>query len=222
MDIEPRIQEVARQYRNEGYAVVVHPQGEDVPPFAAGLPVDLIARRPDENVIVGVYENRDAVAKKPELQRLADRTDAQPGWRFDLVVLEPVNPMERILSSAREPSDEQLAGLLTKAEVVLNAGDLESACVYAWAGLEAVMRRVRSGAERNGTAAPSELLATLYSHGFLSREEFSNLRESFQVRTQLVHGLVPTRIDPAMVRDAITVARKLLGTGEQAEAPAAS
>src|SRR2546422_712336 len=114
MNAEQEIREVAKKYEEEGYTITLHPQGDGVPPFAAG--------------------------------------------------------------------------------------HLESGCVYAWAGLEAAMRRLANEAELYGRSTPTELLATLYSNGFLSREEFDRLRNSLRVRTQVVHGLVTPKIDLMMVQ----------------------
>jgi hypothetical protein len=37
------------------------------------------------------------------------RIDAQPGWRLDVVVLEPESPFGKAAKEAAEPSDEQHA-----------------------------------------------------------------------------------------------------------------
>ena len=58
-------------------------------------------------------------------------------------------------------------------------------------------------------------MRSLYSNGFLSKEQFERLRESYKVRSQVVHGLVPTKVTPDLVRYVTATARYLV-TGEGA------
>jgi uncharacterized protein YutE (UPF0331/DUF86 family) len=222
MDMEQRIQAVAQQYRDGGYTVFVRPHDDAVPAFAKDHGVDILAKKGDENVIVQVALNRDDFARRPQWQRLAEMANAASGWRFDLVVLEPETQIDRAAAEAREPSDKEIALMLDRAERMLNTGDVESACVYAWGALEAAMRRVRDEAQLHGRNTPREIMGALYSNGFLAKQEFDLLRSSFQVRTQVVHGLVHAKIDPAMVHSVIEIARRLIGAGEKAEAVSSS
>ena len=53
------------------------------------------------------------------------------------------------------------------------------------------MRRLRSDADLYGRTAPAELMRALYGNGVISREQFERLRDSYRIRSQVVHGLVP-------------------------------
>jgi hypothetical protein len=77
------------------------------------------------------------------------------------------------------------------------------------------MRRLQSDAELYGRTTPTELMRTLYGKGFLSREQFERLRESYEIRSHVVHGLVPGQVDPDLVRYVTTTARYLV-SGEEA------
>ena len=66
-----------------------------------------------------------------------------------------------------------------------------------------------------GRTTPTELMRTLYSNGFLSREQFERLRESYKIRSQVVHGLVPPKVDPELVHYVTATARYLV-SGEGA------
>jgi uncharacterized protein YutE (UPF0331/DUF86 family) len=105
--------------------------------------------------------------------------------------------------------------MLNRAEQAVAAGEMESTCVYAWAALEAAMRRTAADLGLNGKPTPTELLSTLYSNGPFSKDEFTNLRASYEVRTQIVHGFVPTMVDPAVVHAVIAAAKKLLAGQQQ-------
>jgi hypothetical protein len=203
------LERIAQQYRDEGYDVIIHPRGDQAPPFTAGFELDLIATRGNEGVVVEIETNRIALAHKPQITRLAQVVNAQPGWRLDVVVLEPETAVEKAAQEAAEPSDEELAQILKAAEELADQGYSPYACVVAWGGLEAAMRRVRDGAELYGRTTPTELIRTLYGNGFLSREKFDRLKESYKIRSQVVHGLVPARVDPELVRYVTATARHL-------------
>jgi uncharacterized protein YutE (UPF0331/DUF86 family) len=78
------------------------------------------------------------------------------------------------------------------------------------------MRRIRDGAEIYGRTTPTELMRTLYGNGFLSREQFDRLKESYKIRSQVVHGLVPPQVDPELVRYVTATARHLVHAEEAA------
>jgi hypothetical protein len=210
------VRRVARQYQDEGYDVIVQPQQDQLPSFAAPFPVDMVATKGDEHVIVAVKMHRKDLSSDLQITRLAEITNAQPGWSLDVVVLEPETPIERAAREAREPSDEQLAESLQSADEMTENGHVDLASVIAWAGLEAAMRKVASEAGFAGRTAPDDLLRTLYSNGFLSREQFDRLNESYKIRTQVVHGLVPPKLDPELVRFVTGTARELVNSDQAA------
>jgi hypothetical protein len=212
------LERVAQRYRDEGYDVIVHPQGEQVPPFLANFRLDLIATRGNEGIVVEIKTNRIDLSDDPDITRLAEIVNAQPGWRLDVVVLEPETAVEKAAQDATEPSDEQLFQILDAAEDIADNGYAPYACVVAWGGLEAVMRRVRDEVESYGRTTPTELMRTLYGNGILSREQFEHLRDSYKIRSQVVHGLVPPKVDPELVRD-ITATARYLVSGEGATVP---
>lgn len=213
------LERVAQRYRDEGYDVVVHPGGDLVPTFLSGFQPDLIATRGKESAVVEIKTNRVDLSNDPYITRLAEIIEAQPGWRLDLVVLESESTVDRAAQDATEPTEDQIFQTLRSAEELADKGYAPSACVMAWAGLEAAMRRIRDDAELYGRTTPIELMRALYSNGFLSREQFDRLRDSFKIRSQIVHGLVPPRIEPDMVRFIAATARSLVRGEEAAVSP---
>lgn len=204
------LEKVAQRYRAEGYDVVVRPRTDSLPPFLAGFHPGLIATLGNESVVIEVKTNRIGLSNGSDITRLAEVVNGQPGWRLDVVVLEPETSVEKAAQDAAEPSDAQLFGILHAAEELADKGYTPYACVVAWAGVEAAMRRLQDETRLHGRTTPVELMRTLYSNGFLSREQFDRLRDSFKVRSQVVHGLVPPKVDPEMVRSITATARDLL------------
>jgi hypothetical protein len=211
MDFEQALEQTARQYRDEGYVVVTHPDKDHLPAFAADFGVDLLATRGDLKVLVQVKKNRTELEADPSVPRQAEVTNAHPGWRYDLVVLEEADPFERITRGAREPSVGEIDQVLSEVDGLIKLGNNRAALVMAWAALEATMRQVASSVELYmPRTIAAELLRTLYGNGLLSRDEFNVLRDNFRLRTEVVHGLVGPAVEPDAVRTVTAVARKLL------------
>lgn len=210
------IERVADQYRDEGYEVVVRPGRDRLPAFAADLPADLIAERGAEKVWVVARPRRSDLADEPAVNRAAEVVNAQTGWRFDLVILEPDAPLGRLAGTAAEPSPEQFRTLLRRARAAEAAGLHEMALVSAWAALEAALRRAGG---RGENWKPNELLAALYSNGVVTRAEFDRAREAWAVRNRVVHGFVAPPFDPALTDDLLTLAGRVMG--EEVHPPAA-
>jgi len=170
MDFEKELLLVADQYSQEGYAVVLHPEANRLPPFAADFGVDILASRGDECVLVRVKRDRQDFEADPKVPLQAEITNAQPGWRYDLVILMETDPLRRMVREAREPSDEEIAEALAAVDRMIGAGQLQAAFVFGWATLEAVMRRVARDSEMSRPRSmPVELLRTFYANGFSSR-----------------------------------------------------
>jgi hypothetical protein len=211
MDFEKELEQLAKQYREEGYSIVLHPQEDQLPPFAKDFGADIVATRGDERVLIQVKHDRAALEADPLVPVRAGITNAQPGWRYDLVILNEGDPLHRLTRGAREPSNEEINEVLVSVERMIEAGDHRSACVFAWAALEAAMRRVASELELYlPRTTPGELLRSLYGNGILSREDFEELNQLFRLRTGIVHGLIPPAIDPALIRASVRATRYLL------------
>jgi len=215
MDFETQLERIAEQYRNEGYLVITHPDSDHLPGFAADFGVDIVATRGDERVLVQVKQDRSALEADPNVPIRAGITNAQPGWKYDLVVLNQDDPIRRTLRDASEPSTDQIGQMLDEAERIGQLGTPRAAFVLAWAGLEAAMRRLAQRAGLNGKIGTQPLLLVreLYSSGYISPEDFRRLEETRMIRTEIVHGLAPPALDPGLVEYLIGLARQLLAGG---------
>jgi hypothetical protein len=217
---------IADMYRGQGYDVTVRPSADQLPPFATGFRVEILARRGGQGVLVAVRKNRDELEADSHLSRYAEVTAAQPGWRFDLAVLEGQNPNTRELRGAREFSGDDITQSLEQAEQLDKAGFPRYAVVAAWAALEAAMRiRLRaSGREAGWGSRPGEMLRELYSAGALTPTEFRQVESASQLRNQIVHGFDPppgesVALEPA-VRVLTDVTRRLVSESQPGLQPA--
>jgi len=219
MDTEQELKRVADLYSAKGYDVKIRPKADELPPFAKDFHVEIAARRGSEGVLIAVKKTRDDIAADPDISRYAEITGAQPGWRFDFIVLEAEEPRLRDVRGAQEFSDEDINNALVEAEKMIKMGFVRPAIITAWSALEASMRlSLRASGERAGWgAAPRSMINELYSSGTLSSDEFAALERLFQLRNQIVHGFSSPTADAALVQFISTIAHRLLEEAQLAK-----
>jgi len=211
MDFEKIVEQVAEKYQAEGYTITLHPGRGKLPSFAADFGVDFLAIKGDEHVAVQVKASRDELRKDPDTLKMAEVINAQPGWRFDLVVINAETPKEQFTAEATEPTLDEIQRNLDYAEKAIATGDLDYPFLISWGSLEAAMRNAaRSNGLEVKTYTPSSLLRVLYSNGLLERDEFDWLNRTMKIRNAAVHGMSLPRLDPNIVQYLIAVARNLI------------
>jgi hypothetical protein len=216
MEFEEELENVANQYRGEGYAVIIHPDAAQLPSFAADFRPDLLATRADENALVKVKRDRAHLQEDPDISRQLEIIEKHRGWRYDVLVLHGDDPVRRLARKVGEPSLAQLQEMLDEAERVLQSATPRAAFVLAWSGLTAAMRRTAQRAGLNGKPGtqPVVVLQQLYANGPLSLEDFRQLDELRLVWMAIVNGLAPVSVDAGMVQTVVAVARRLLAESE--------
>jgi uncharacterized protein YutE (UPF0331/DUF86 family) len=203
-----KLQEIAADYRTQGYDVRIEPGPEELPSFLAGFRPDLIARGPHDSIVVEVkVGTKTAVSER--YRELAEMIRQQPGWRFSLVVIDPRS--DEVAPSAQPLLNQQEIGdRLERANELLKAGIKDAAFLLLWVSIEALLRHI---ATREGLplerVPTSSLLKELFSLGILSRGDFESAQHAFAVRNTLVHGFETTGLDQA-IEELTRLAQQLL------------
>ena len=131
--------------------MVVNPGPEDLPSFAKDFKVEILASRPDGNVLASATGSTSEFERDPNLSRYAEVIENQQGWRYDVFVLgSPPEIADR--RDIAQASEEEIYKALDSAERLFQAGFGPQAVLTAWAGSS---RRCgtgfdRSAAKRNG------------------------------------------------------------------------
>jgi hypothetical protein len=189
-----KLQEIAADYRAQGYDVRIEPGPEDVPAFLTGTRPDLIARGPHDSVVVEVKMGTTTAASE-QFRELADKIRQQPGWRFSLVVIDPRSD-EVAPSAERLLNRDAIVARLETANELRRAGSQDAAFLLMWASIEALLRQI---ATREGLPLErlpsSALLKELFSLGLLSRDDLDVAQRAFAVRNALVHGFEAAGLD---------------------------
>lgn len=202
-----RIQEAVRDYERQGYQVVLHPNGSELPDFLAGFEPDIIARRGDEAVVVEV-KAREALSTSDELSALGAAIAAAPGWRLDLWLANSRSTWP-VGADAKELTDREirdrttiirslLAGQQSAASRSLLA---DAAMLLAWATAEAALRNLadHEGIKLQQRNQPGVILKQLFALGRLTRSEYDSFQRALDLRNRIVHGYhVPGSREPVV------------------------
>ena len=203
-----KLQEIAAEYEARGYEVLVEPRPEQLPEFLAGFRPDLVARGPNESVVVEVKVGTQTAASE-RFRELAETIQRQPGWRFSLVVIDPRS--DEVAPPTQQLLDRQeIVDRLGRANELLKTGATDAAFLLMWVSVEALLRHI---ATREGLplerVPSSSLMKELFSLGILSRSELEVAQRAFSVRNALVHGFATTRLDETS-RELAQFAQKFL------------
>jgi hypothetical protein len=117
-----------------------------------------------------------------------------------------------VLSYDCEPTSFQIMEMLDEAERAAGSGALRAGLLMAWAGLEAILRRMAASAGKIGKIGvqPSILIRELVASEQLTADERRTLEYFRQLRTSLAHGLAQQPIDVITVHRLIDFSRRLL------------
>lgn len=211
MNLQQRLQDVAERYRRQGYQVTVDPGPNDLPTFAKDFKVEIVATRPGSNVLVSAKATRTEFMDEPRLARYAEAIESQPGWRYDVFVLEPA-PLPAPDEQFSEPSEAEVSKALDEAEQLARSGYVAQSVLSAWSALESTMRvRLRSlGNQAKWGTSTRSMLNELYSDGIFSERELRELEAIAHLRNVIVHGFALPQIKEDTVQFINQVARRLL------------
>jgi uncharacterized protein YutE (UPF0331/DUF86 family) len=184
------IEQVASEFRGKGYDVSIRPSPDATPPFLLAFQPDLVATSPADNVVVEFKSSADLTSDS--LMKLAEAVQSQPGWRLELVVVNPPAAHE-VPARGELASDEQVSAMLREAETFVRENRYEAAALMAWAAAEATLRRLAhtSGldSERKSSGA---LLKQLYALGLIDPDQYDAFARTLEFRNAFAHGFAAT------------------------------
>lgn len=189
-----KLQEVAAEYKAQGYKVVVEPSPAKLPEFLEGFRPDLIARGPNESVVVEVKMGTQTAASE-RFRELVQAVQDQPGWRFSLVIIDP--RADEVASATQPLLDlKEIRERLERADTLLKTGLPEAAFLLTWVSVEALLRQtaIREGLPLERVPS-SALVKELFSLGILSQVELDIAQDALPIRNALVHGFVTPQLD---------------------------
>jgi hypothetical protein len=218
MNTPQQLERVADRYREQGYQVVVNPGPDVLPPFARDFRVEILAKRPDGNVLVSAKASRSEFERDPNLAHYAEVIEKHRGWRYDVTVLGPPPPAPSP-RDVNEASEAEILKALDDAERLVGEGFASQAVLTAWSAFESAMRhRLRAlGVDAGYGTSPRSMLNELISAGALSHGEFRDLEGLANLRNIIVHGFSVPEIRPGAVSFLADTTRRLLADSKPLE-----
>ncbi len=206
---ESRINQIAKEYRKKGYQVTIEPSLNELPSFLSHYRPDIIAVSNDESVIIEVksYSN---LYRQSQMSNIAEIVEAQPRWRFELVMTNP-GGNTLITSESRLPSINEVSKRLTRARRLVKNADYESAIAIAWSAIEGLLRLI--GKDENialNRQSSSYVIKKTYTLGLIDNESYEELLKLNKIRNSVTHGLVEPNLQPSTILNSIELGRKIL------------
>ena len=203
-----RILQLAREYSEKGYEVTIRPTRLQLPDFLSPLSPDLLAVDNNEKVVIEV-KHQDSLAKSLDLEKLAVAVNRHPGWRFELVVINP--KPDKTLEQTQFLNGKDLQRRLRSITALIKAKDLDSAMVLVWASLEGALRLIAhvEGLQIDEMRT-DQLLKKSLSLGLIGKNSYNTLNEGVHIRNAVVHGLKPKGVSRKFLQRAIRTFEDLI------------
>lgn len=206
---QQKIQDVIREYQQQGYEVISPQNGDNLPEFLANHQPDLVVRNRDETVVIEVKTR--STLQDAHLYELAQAIEAHPGWRLDLVMLNEPQDYQPIDQS-------QICDRIANTRQLIESGFYDAALLLAWSAVEATLRQVslREGIVIKPQTSLLSVIKTFFSLGLIARSGYDVLTQGFRLRSQIAHGLQPTdtestgSLDARLIQSILDVALNLL------------
>jgi hypothetical protein len=203
-----RVREVAKEYRQKGYEVIVHPEKDQLPPFLSNYKPDLIARSEDETVVLEI-KSHFSLSRSDYFSSLAENIKRHPGYRFELVVTNPKNrsslPTQRLLSA------EDIFSRISDARALVKKRYYEAALLLSWATAEGALRLL---ADREDVSLerlnPSFVIKQLTSLGLIPRNDYRTLERGMELRNAVIHGFRPPKLGNKDIETLLNVIERIL------------
>jgi REase_AHJR-like len=190
--------QVADEYRQRGYDVVLEPRAQDLPASLRELHPDLLASRDDDRVAVIVKRSRRAFALRtvPDMDTLRAE-----GWRVELFFADdPAPPIA--------PPDA-VTELLREAEQLVDSQHKVAALLLIWAPVEEVLRGLASRFAPGETGRKVLLPDQAYSMGLISENQHRLLSNLRYLRNQAAHNITQVSVPDSAIRDTVELLERM-------------
>lgn len=204
------LQEVAAEYQQQGFSVIVAPSKAQLPEFLHPFQPSMLVFNPSLNIVVEV-RTRASLGLTPKLDQIADAVAHRANWRFDLAVVN--SDGHTLMQYQGQPllDDHDIDYRLQEARLLSAQEHGEAALLLTWSTLEALLRR---GAAIEDVPVeqdnPAHLIKSLFIYGLLDQEQYKLLKSGVQARNTIVHGYKNSQPSVRLLDDLLLLANQLV------------
>jgi hypothetical protein len=200
-----RVEQLAADYRQRGFVVTIEPSADKLPEFLRPFRPDLIAKGPDESVVVEV-KSRNTLDLGDRWSRLTDTIRQHPDWRLELIGVNDNGQDE-----AETITRTQIEARLAEGSQLAREGHIDASLLILWSAAEAAMRL--AGAKHDVELPdfrPGTVISRLFMEGILGREDYDVLLRVMQRRNRVAHGFREGKLHPSNIRQLQDITQRLL------------
>lgn len=216
-----KLEALAAQYVQEGYAVVRAPSRAQLPFELGDYCPDIVASKDHTGLIVEIKSSASRLSID-RLQQLAAEVSRHPGWRFLLVTLDDVDSATIPTTLDELPDWPRLGEKLDQVRNLAANDLLAPALLCLWAIFEAGLRRRAITQQIPAERLPARmLLRHMYSQGEISVDQIDLFEEFFDKQSRLAHGR-DEDIGPRFIHDLVTAVSNLIAEWQEDKVHAAA
>jgi uncharacterized protein YutE (UPF0331/DUF86 family) len=184
-----KIKELAREYEEKGFEVLVEPNKNLLPNFLKNYQPDLVLKKGDLNVVVEV-KTSETIKNSEYLKELAAKINSIENWKFELVITNPRVKDNLRNSKYQEFSLSEIESRLNKLSKGVDKNFIEPHFLYAWSLFEATSRAILKAEQPKVEIKlnPIANIKQLYSYGIIGRIDYEWLNNISEMRNHIVHG----------------------------------
>lgn len=185
----------------QGYRLIRHPRGKEVPHFLGHFMPDAILVGREPKLVVEVIR-KGARNAEEKVRRLKALIGNRQDWRLEILY---AGEAER----AVEPTTlEAIDGVIATARR-LSGEEPQAALMLIWAGLEAIARLLEPQSTTR-PQTPGRVVELLAGAGHIAPSEAQLLRAAVAIRNQFIHGNLSARPTQSELRAILAAAEGLL------------
>jgi hypothetical protein len=197
--VERELAEHIERLRADGWAVVREPASPLVPPSLRDLRVDFIANRDAEVLILEVAHRR--TSRRERIDAIAKRVANIPNARLEVYWIGD--------TSIVKPNPENVRHYISAAEAVSEVS-LQAALLMALAAFEGAVATFADEVGIKPQVPARQLLANLYSLGFVEGADYHRLSALYTLRAEIAHSVTPQVPAPDDIRFGLDLASRML------------
>ncbi len=211
-DTEAKVLERLKSaYKQRGFAFFSPPKREMIPAFLGGYVPDALAIRDRENVLIEV-KLRQNTSSEPMFADIRRKIADHKDWKLDVVYA-----AERRDDSISidPPRLDILHQQINEVRELDRTNHRRAAFVLAWSLLEATLNHVRSETRVDQLRSPGQVIQSLATEGYVSRDVEKKLRELSVLRNRIIHGDIGVSVTSNDVEYVLAAIRETLAEGAQ-------
>lgn len=209
-----KINELVREYKANGYKIVLQPGVSDLPEFLRSTEYrpDIIARSDKGNVIVEVL-SRSSISDAGYLVKIAKLLDGRDDWRLEVVYTNPRKANKNTVRREKVPKSLIFESMTNVINWVNQSSDRESRIaqlLYCWSVFEAALYFALSENRQNENSSTLGMIRDAVISGAITKHTQQFLERLMKKRNMVAHGNLTEKISESDLNKLIETTEEIM------------